>query len=219
LLAGTAVLSNVSTVAEAGTQLESFFASIQKKGIGKGKDLFQIIAELESQFTGKTDAEKIKFFGRKEAFKAFDVLSRNQSSLIRLDKEAREGVKTDAIGRNIAIAQSDPSVFAARQARRASAEKELSRGGRGRAANIADAVIDNFAADRERAGGNAMVTTAGELMLRGARNVNALFGGTDESFIRATGTEEDVRNLEKAVSRGLNRKTLAAPNQDVGGQR
>ncbi len=73
-LAALAVLSKARKSSDiAATEIEAISAVLMKKGLS-GHGLFRGIGMMREELVGKTDEERVAYFGRKEAFKGFQTL-------------------------------------------------------------------------------------------------------------------------------------------------
>lgn len=73
-LAALAILSKARKSADlAATEINSLGATLMEQGLS-GKGLFAGIGAISKQMRGKTDAQQLEFFGRKEGFRAYQTL-------------------------------------------------------------------------------------------------------------------------------------------------
>lgn len=148
-LAATAVLTNASDAATAGTQMRSMLFAFRKMASGqtggssdtgeqqslselglpslnlKGKNIRQQIEEVRSKTAHLDDASVIKMFGRKEGFIAYETLRDNIEAFQQI-QQATLGAKTgNTAAQKLAILEADPENIAARQARATQAQSDL----------------------------------------------------------------------------------------------
>jgi len=125
LIAATSVVSQAAESSEkGGTQVASLLRSLARQGFVEqfqGKPLAEMLQTIRAK--GMDTPELIKYFGRAEAASAFQSLD-PAAYQARLG-EVRTAQETDAAGRMIATARTDPLLESARMQRMARAQREL----------------------------------------------------------------------------------------------
>lgn len=185
LLSANAIMATATgSAGEGGTTVASLLAALTKKGGYQGMSLRGMIEKIQSK--GMSDKALVKYFGRKEAFRAYDVLSRNLPQLEEISGAQREAQQSDLIGSIIESARLDPTLAAAREQRVGAAQLELARGRRGIERNRSEAVIDKVLSEHEAAGGSQF---GGALKEWNMRSQRWLFGDDQTVFTYGNETE------------------------------
>jgi len=192
ILAATAMTATATGSAEmGGTQLASMLAALDKKSgtmVGgkrvdfRGKSLKESLELVQS--LGLEGEEQFKFFGRKQALAAYRTMMLNMPEYEEALGSVREAEATDRVGTQLTLPGTVASQAAARRARMAQAEKELSAEQLGTAGNLVDAAMDQYAADVRS--GKRKTTLPAEwdiAMTRGAVETRRRFVG-DEKILR-----------------------------------
>ena len=109
--AALAVLSKARKSSEqAATEIEALSAALMKQGLA-GQGLFQGIDTIQKKLVGKTDKEKLEFFGRKEGFKGFQTLlaqgAEVQQAFKKISESDNQNVRNDNVAQAIRVRQGD----------------------------------------------------------------------------------------------------------------
>lgn len=113
----------------AATAMASLTATIRKKGLG-GKGFIGAISSIQAALKGKEEAEVIKFFGRKEAERAFSGIVSNLPAIREEIEEQKRvdiaaGTRGGLVERTVSLFKQDPQLLAASRFRGAEAEEKL----------------------------------------------------------------------------------------------
>ncbi len=95
-LAALAILSKARKSSDvAATELDALSAVMMKKGLG-GKGLLGGMDAIKKAIAGKSDAEALKFFGRKEGYKGYQTLMVNMPDVLAAFKTVQAGNQVGA---------------------------------------------------------------------------------------------------------------------------
>ena len=233
LLAAVAIMAKATGgAAEGGTTVTSLLTSMQKQGGFEGMGLLGGIKKLKGMREGTggfagmpgsssmTNAEMIKLLGRKEAFTAFDILSRNIPDIERITQDITRAEDSGLAEDIIATAERDPMISAAKKARIAKASREAANLRKGQERNVANSFIDKAMEEHEAGGGGEF---AGFFKEKYLKSKQWLYGSDERAFVYSTfgkqGLEEfrdvlDPQTRDYYAAMNRNMETIANNTDD-----
>ncbi len=199
LLAATAVESKATGSAEiGGTAVASLLRSLDKKGTFVGKGLMESLEEIEGM--NLQGEELQKYFGRQEAVRAYRDLLANKDLVAEAMSEVQTAEAQDRVSQKLALSEGVPSLDAAQEAKKAEARRTVASEEIGTFHNLADALVDQRAAETLQDGSYFPRTENAYHALKAKVDRFAL---GDENFLRFQQNEITDEVLKAKIKKAL----------------
>jgi len=196
LLAATSLLSQASGTAElGGTQLASYLSALVKEGGYEGMSLAESVRKIQGM--GLSNADLVKFLGRKEAVRGYSTMALNLPELERRTGAITAAQKGDLLGELIASREAQPMLAATLLERQAKAREEVGSTEMGTKRILTDAMLADLMA-RQRAQGSSEAMIAFTKM--GFKSQRFLYGDESifEDFTTLRAQREPIINAAEA---------------------
>jgi len=189
--ATAAVLSRVTkNPEEAITQMEGITTGLMRHDLG-GKGMFAGLQAIDKELAGKTEAERIAWFGRKEGNIGALNVTNNMADVMDVFREVSAG--NDLVGGAIAVRRGNELAASVERSARSTQDLEQSQMERfGETETDRGSVINEVLAERIRRGDNALELAFTKALL----GVENFFGASSET-LRSTGMGEPVSWLRE----------------------
>ncbi|MCC6679863.1 MAG: phage tail tape measure protein [Phycisphaeraceae bacterium] len=137
----------------AGSYLRALLINLDKQGVYQGQPLMKSVSQIQAMNLSTEDL--FKYLGSQEAVTMFGMLAANKPLYGQAMREITQAQATDAVGRKLALPDTDPGLRAAREAERQETRRLLDSQQRyGTAENLVDAALDAQMRSRAERGVN-----------------------------------------------------------------